>query len=309
MVIDGFDSERHDRFQTSDVTEEFLGDGLNFSGVGRRADGRWGTMISPSHFVTSNHLAATSGEITFHLDNNPAGQTVACDISTAMAPMRVGVTDFRIGSLDLTTCVDENNVAYTSELPYYDIAPAVAPGGYDGSTVYHVGDSTTQYGADATTDMSVGRNIVSFETNVTFTGLGTDDWLIYKDDSLNGSNPTGTQGSEPLSVGPIDNQDETYFVGGDSGGPSFIVNGSDLELIGIHSFVSWVDAADGFVEAFDSTRVRRVSGDILLPSSASLIQAKINPVPEPSQGLAIGCLIGFYLLATRVRPSVLSIAR
>src|SRR5262245_30867025 len=55
----------YDRFDITDRSNTgatFIGAAFNWSGVGQTVNGQWGTMISPSFFVSANHFHPGIGE-------------------------------------------------------------------------------------------------------------------------------------------------------------------------------------------------------------------------------------------------------
>jgi hypothetical protein len=132
-----------------------------------------------------------------------------------------------------------------------------------------------------------GRESEVGRSNITFTQAGlplgvnneTLDALIYQFVQPNG-NPFGP----PSTVG----NDEAYLNGGDSGGPSFVMVGNQLELIGIH-------AAVGSYEDAGMTPPPGVAVDVAFSVDSNLpdyaAQIALLVVPEPSSFALLGVTV------------------
>ena len=283
MVIQGYDSNRHDRFDDDRMGTDFIGSAaetgfsadLDFSGVGRAAN-RWVTMISPTHFVTARH-AQPSGTVNFYTGNDPSSTPITC---TIVGGTPIGTTDIWVGSVQIDANCD------TSSIAHYEIA---LPDSYIGETVYQAGDSNQSFGSDTTTNMRVGRNKLT-EVLVDAEIIGrTGDWAVFADDSVAGD----VEAPFEATVDDF-NPDETQYRGGDSGGPSFLVaNDGSMQLLGIHSWRDDPDLAMGEMPLLDG---RLSSGDAYLPSHRTAILAAAA-VPEPSPLLCIS-VVALFLSAT-----------
>ncbi|MCA9197576.1 MAG: hypothetical protein KDA87_08570, partial [Planctomycetales bacterium] len=255
MMISDFEAVVNDRFADRSTSTHpdrnlFFDPGFDYSGVARAASSNWVTMISPTTFLSSNHSHPVNGTlVTFHHGNGPSNLNTS--VRTVASGMQLGNTDLWIG--ELSSAVDPN-------VTYYGIATSLTIG----DTVWQMGISpSANYGATPTTDMAMGRNVVDASGNVM---LGTSVTFSsgYIDDTV-----AGDLVAPFVDPGPHLLTYETYFQEGDSGGPSFIANGAQLLLVGIHSFIGSVD-----VEApFDGTPERRVSGDVFLPHYRTQILA------------------------------------
>ena len=203
----GNDNPLYDRFANS---SDFIGAGLNFSGVGQDASGgvnadqnRWATLISPHFFVSAGHWPP-SGTVTFYDDNSKTishsysilGGEQIYDSGTA--------TDVYVGIL---------GSAASSEQCY----PLLDP------TYVEQGQSILVYGEPN----RVGTNVFTADDVLTF-----DLQRKNADGSLTTiSTQKGYQFYYPNNGNPGDAQLEPY----DSGGPSFVRIGDQLVLVGIHS--------------------------------------------------------------------------
>jgi hypothetical protein len=277
--IEGFSTDRHDRFRDDPAPDDFILSQQDLTGVARSTDGRWATMISPTHFLSADHFPPGIGStLTFHHDNSTTGVTLTRTVTTGM---QLGGTDLWIGQL---------NAPVDQGVKIYSIAD---PGVYlDVTTVYHIGLSMSgPLGSDTTTDFAVGRNVYDLDLGLVTISSGQTTYAAgYLDDSVAGDL------ASPFTTGPNNlSPDETYFNSGDSGGPTFIDSNGDLLLFGIHSF-----QADISLEPpHNSSSVeRRASGDSYLPEYKGDI---LMAIPEPSAFMAVlvGVVLSMGALAAR----------
>lgn len=70
MRITGYNPARHDRFYDG-ADKAFIGEQLDWSGIGHDVNGRWVTMISPTCGLTITHWPAY-GAVTFYEENTTA---------------------------------------------------------------------------------------------------------------------------------------------------------------------------------------------------------------------------------------------
>ncbi len=111
MWIRDYDEARHSRFYQG-VDKNFIGEGQDFSGVGRAnvgaTWGQWATMVSDSFFVTAEHWAPGVGStVTFYEGNDHTAAhsyTVAQLYSTTSSDGKV--SDTMLGRLTSTVDVD-----------------------------------------------------------------------------------------------------------------------------------------------------------------------------------------------------------
>jgi hypothetical protein len=184
---------RYDRFGGGGGL--FLGSGYDWSGIGKSPDNRWGTMISPSYFLTAYHWQPSTS-LTFY-----EGNTLTNSHTYAIASLaRVGSTDLCLGRLTTPLAAVDN-------ITFYPILWGSSLDEYLGTITYNVG-----------LPFRVGRNVVEGLGSGT-DGSSTGFAMMYDYNN-----------SDVPSVGG----DETYLQDGDSGGPSFGVAGGLLGLSGIH---------------------------------------------------------------------------
>jgi hypothetical protein len=239
-----------------------------WSGVGRGVNGRWGTMISPSYFLSASHFPP-SGTMRFYYTNDPNGGFEDHTISSFMA--NIGGSDVWLGKLDAP--VSSSVAIY----PILSLPPTGLPNNPNLNANYYNqygGLGIATFGLSATTNNSV-------EGTATTVRLGTNQIDItspfgnnhtVQPVTLQGSpvtglayaydyNPTIPNPSNPLQ--PIPQPNESLLQPGDSGGPSFFLYaGASPALVGLHWFSS------GGSPSF--------SGDTFVPGYVSAIQAAMT---------------------------------
>jgi hypothetical protein len=211
LLIRGYQTggdSRYDRFADS---SDFVGDGLDFSGVGQDATGdpahpdqhRWATMISPHFFVCARHYAA-SGTVTFYDSTSQTnghsyavlgGSAVYVEGQTLPTDLYIGI----IGSAASET--------------YY---PILDP------NCVTVGQSLLVYGKSD----RVGTNTIS----------AIEDSFDLQTQNTDGSLTTiSRQKGFDFVYNEVGNPGDAALVSGDSGAPSFVKIGNQLVLVGTHS--------------------------------------------------------------------------
>ena len=338
IIVDGATSNRHNRpAAPSSGSSTFVGHttltglpNLDLSGVGRLPSGggftKWATLISPEYFVSANHFRPSSGTLTFVNESN--GAISNCLIDTA-AGTNVTEVDAVNNPSDFSSDLYVGKIIHTgpggscdpANLIHYDIA---LPGNYDGEEVYHVGISgggtlRTRVGRNRQSIAGVGEiSFVNSMGAVTFTSFG--GWSWYADDTgdTTGDSPTGVTAGSPPSEKPsplpgdgmTPDSDETYFQGGDSGGPTFWYDAATMKwnVIGIHSGTGATVFYDGSDNPFfpdDNTPPsavtgeRRASLDTYLPFFRDQVLA--IAVPEPSPMVYLGIVLSIVGLVRRWR--------
>ena len=267
-------SATHDRFYTG-ADKAFIGAGLDLSGVGLSSGGSWATMISPQYFISAYHDHPGAGQtVTFYEGDTTAsgGHTYTVDSSYITTSYNGAPSDVYIGRLTAPISASDHIASYpVLKLPNYN--------DYAGMTIYTYGYPNR-----------LSRNVIS--------SIGT-----YNEA---GESQTGMFFNYDT---PGLGADESYVMGGDSGGASFAVVGGQLVLMGEH-FSNWGTSGlpgapgnvwptsgddswwsvDGFLPAY----VDQI--DASLPANQQI--TTVGPVPEPitmaSLALGIGAL-GSYL--------------
>lgn len=264
-------------------TFDFTGVGQGGAAVGESGVSKWATMIGPTTFLSATHSHPALGStVTFRDDGGSvlASHTVAGGFALSNSDLWVG---------ELTSAVDQSRVAV------YDVAVPTA--------TWFLGADVVQVGVGGTSpQFRVGQNeldtIIFSDPDV----VNQSVFSVYLDNSATGGlNSEAGQELDSAKSSLLDY--ETYFQGGDSGGPTFFNDGSgELRLLGIHSWVG------EFSTDYDAEDERRGSVDVFLPYYHSQIQAAIpsiaaTAVPEPSAFLG---LLLFALLYSSRRYSISS---
>ncbi len=263
------DPQRYSRFYAGD-NKAFIGAGFDFSGVS--TSGPWATMISPQYFITAYHWSANySPTLTFYEGNSTAtgGHTYNVDTSFRVYATYDGQpADVCIGRLTAP-------IPASDHIAYYPVLALPNVSDYVGMSIYNYGNPNL-----------VGRNVISQVEP--YAEAGENGWGMFYNYDVPG-------------VGP----DETYLIGGDSGGPSFAVVNGKLALLGEH-FSSYgtsgqipfdggpPKASDGSwwsVDGFLPSYIDQV--DAMLPANQQLTTV----VPEP--GTAVLLIVGATLLLAR----------
>ena len=238
-TIDNFTDARNDRFSNvpqdpsvpyTDETQSFvLPANLSLSGVGRRNNGGWATLIGDNVVLSADHVRPNVGDtLLFYPGNDPNDSPFQANV---VGGSKVGSTDLYVGYLDRV--VDSSIARYDFATTF--IPGVAAPAGsvnispnnpFQGDLGYILGNSLTNR-SDASIDQSVGLNLVSgYAENVEFFGNTDNDTLVYEfndpGDGVNGSDYT---------------ENEAFVRGGDSGAPNFtVLDDGTLLLLGVNSF-------------------------------------------------------------------------
>jgi len=158
MTIDGFTDETNDRFTNS---ASFIGNGLDFSGVGRRASG-WGTLLSPNVLIGAAHFIG-NGEYHFYEDNDPNSTPV---IRTEVSRQRIGSSDLMLVALNANVGPGIAHYNFAQEsitAPAFDEntnTEIYDAGSFQDEVAYIVGISQTDR-TDTRIDHALGRNRIS----------------------------------------------------------------------------------------------------------------------------------------------------
>lgn len=285
MDIQGHTAPENDRF-AGDAS--FIGNGYDWSGVGRATTGtagkggHWATLVSENVFLSAYHYhPATGTSLYFYPDNNPASSPVVRVISDGQ---RIGNTDLWIGHFEqavpLTVSYVNRATSSLNSLTY--LFSAVAN---ENALVTGISPTGSGYGLDRRTSMAVGRNIIdAYEPDLTV-GSTTAPALRTTFDQPGDSN---------LVI------HEVQLRSGDSGGPLFIDDGGELQLVGINWAIGGIDIMPGPGE-----ELREASYYSYVGNYNTEIQNYINanpasvPAPEPSGLLLLAS--GTLLLGKRKR--------
>jgi hypothetical protein len=265
MIVRGHTSgndPKYDRFENS---SEFIGAGLNFSGVGQDTTSakHWLTMISPHFFLSAGHYQP-SGSAVFYNTNSLTGGSHQYSVLGGQQISGIPYpTDLYVGIIDGSVTNDG--------IAYYPIVD---------SDEITVGQSLLVYGKPN----RLGINTISSTGN------------YYLSDS-GGNTISRTQGYR-FDYPESGYDGEAQLVVGDSGGPTFVQYGSLLALAGTHSGAS--QSAYPYMSQ-DSSPAFYI--DAINAAMASLAVTygigageQLTVVPEPSS-LILLCIAAVGLLA------------
>lgn len=266
MAVADYNTATNDRFANS---SSFFLNNQDFSGVGRDSSGRWATLVSKNVFLSASHYhPATGGTLTFHHSNDPLGATTTRLIAGGY---KIANSDIWIGWLDSSV---------GPAVTHYDI-PIQSAGDTVGKVVATVGQSQGgNKSGVARTNFVVGQNRVDAHGNVTTSGIN-NDVIQWVEDEAGDKDALGSNYKVAY---------ESKVNTGDSGAPSFVVNGpGDMELVGLHFSVT---------STLKDGKIRPASRDTNLPNYRAIITQEINnqalkAVPEPGSSalLALSALL------------------
>jgi hypothetical protein len=249
LLVSGYEPAVNDRFYTG-ADKSFLGDPFDFSGVGNTANtngagtGRWATLISPTYFLSAWHFRpAALSTVTFFENNDASGPSHTYTVASGQ---KVAGTDLFLGKLTAP-------VATSDKIHPFAIVA-------DNKTAL-MGATIGVYGAPNRLGLN---SIDGFGTFGPSSGLAsTGEAFTYDYDTANGFDPG-----------------EAQLHGGDSGGPSFVVTGGQLALVGIHWF-TYSDSNDPTVAGSGDTYVSPYITQINALMTGGE-QLTVLSVPEPS---------------------------
>jgi len=242
----------YDRFDVADRTlfgTTFLGDPVNWSGVGETASGQWGTMISPSYFVSANHFHPNVGDtLYFHYSNDPAGGLEARTVlsGTQINPGGQFASDVFLGQLSAPV---SNNVA---KYPILNVANP-ANSFYTSSPIIYTFGKTGPEVVGTAVSQRLGRN------NIDMTMFDTVDLdPAHPNTNVEAGYDFRWTYSNPGGLGP----DESLVQPGDSGAPDFVminVGGVNMPAL----------VGTNFFQTTDNNVVNG-SGSVLVPYYVSM---------------------------------------
>ncbi len=264
IEILGYTAAEHDRFENS---ASFIGASFDFSGVGRSSGNHWVTMISDTYFITAEHFRPTNNNVRFYYTNDPLGgfeeRTVDSGYGLEIGPAG---SDIWIGRLTSAT---------SSNVTSYDLFEP---------------DPLTD--AELLNIYTVGKAAGGGYDNLR---LGTNQIDLSSVGVRNTTGGGGVMNSQAYSFTynsiPAFNSDESFFESGDSGAPTFVEVGGELQLIGIHS--ERLDIGGGGASNGD------VSYDSFVGAYGDEIRAEA--IPEPGTALLLGVGSMFVLFNRRQR--------
>jgi hypothetical protein len=269
-------------------TLDLSGVGWRLPGVGGVFQSAWSvTMIDSTHFVGAYHVPVT-GNMSIGDSINFLPQGSSTVISRTIANLQNvpnldnSTSDVLLGTLSSPVPANVAKYAIAATAPIQ--TPMFLYGRQ--SEVGRNNVSGTQSGIPFQVDSNPAHNEVL-------------DALLYDYDQPGATGATSPDGL-PSTVG----NDEAYLNAGDSGGPSFILSGSLLQLVGTHAGVASYEDIGGTKPAGAQDDVS-YSLDSYLPDYASTIASMIA-VPEPSSLALLGfgvCGMAGYLRSRRRRAA------
>lgn len=251
MLVNGYQASVNDRFYVG-ADKAFLGDPYDFSGVGSTRNtngvgtGPWATLVSASYVLSSTHDHPGVGStVTFYENNDPNGPS---HTYTVLSGQQVAGTDLFLERLTAPVPASDNIHPFAVVA---DNVPALT------------GAKIEVYGVPNRLGLNNIDRFATFDNVVGSSATG--EALTYDYDTSHGYNPG-----------------EAMLQGGDSGGPSFVVVGGELALVGIHWF--------NYTGDVDPNRAPNGSGDTYVSRYINQINALMTggeqltvvAVPEPS---------------------------
>ena len=305
MIVAGYSSAtagQYDRFLNDAA---FIGNPTNWpagappvsnpfpwTGVGRGTNGRWGTMISPSYFLSASHFPP-SGTMRFYYSNDPSGGFEDRAI-TAVGQIPGG--DLWLGKLEM---------AVSSNVAIYPILSLAQNSHYGGLGISTFGLTDVPGVEGDATSVRLGTNQIDISApygnhnviqNVIVSGA-TGFAYAYTYDLNN----------------PIPLPNESYLQPGDSGGPSFFLYaGASPALVGVHWFnnpnpsYSGDTFVDHYTVAIQAlmigetlTTISPLLGDFNLDGTrtSSDVQAMLNALVDLNRYQSLHGMSGGYLLS------------
>jgi hypothetical protein len=217
LLVSGYQDRLHDPYYVG-ADKAFIGQGYNWSGVGRIADPAGGssnwkslTMISDNYFITANHFKPNRGDdpagsapkVRFYRTTDPNGEFWESEIATVgngYDGTRIGLTDLWVGKLANTP------PDWVMRYPLAKRHEATNYLSYTDNKLFVFGQDSPR----SFTSLRVGRNQIN---QVELGGNYSWDY-----DPKNGLGA-----------------DEAQTQGGDSGSPSFFSDGRVPVLAGMHT--------------------------------------------------------------------------
>lgn len=291
ITLQSFDADSHNRFNDSPT---FAGSPFDWSGVGQTSShvsafgAYWGTIISPSYFVSANHYRPPVGStLRFYLGNDSSG--AGFEERTVLNGWQIvndtfGPSDLWLGKLSSPV---------SAAVAKYPILSLPSLANYNSLTISTFGLSTDDIDGNRADDQRLGRNNIDPGTIGTYnlTGAGLPGVVANASFTYDFDNPGG--------VGA----DESLLQLGDSGGPSFVLAGllgDTPAIVGTHTAQTGVPVGslDTFVPFYTTDIFNRINtnGDWATDSFAV-----VTAVPEPGALAFLGTavVIGGSVVARR----------
>jgi hypothetical protein len=277
---------------------------LDLSGVGWKLPGIFGagggtgynvTMIDSTHFISNWHVNAPGGIMLGDTINfRPAGTS---SIVTRTVANLQQVPNLGLAASGVPDGSPSDVMLGTLSAP---LGPGSGIAAYPIATVGTVQEGVYLYGRES----ALGQNNISpngpgSTSPLVLADVGTGTTVTFRMDyDQPNSNPDGLSST----VGSA----EAHFNAGDSGGPTFVLVGSQLQLLGGNMFIqSYGDTGEPPLPSGVSDPVE-YSGSTYLPFYTAQINTLIA-VPEPSSlalcAFAAAGSVGGYIRSRRRRPT------
>ncbi len=195
--------QRNNRYYIG-ADKSFLGQPYNWSGVSDGSATMWATMISPSYFLSAQHIYTNQTSVTFYEGND---STNLAQKHTYTIASHTNFGDLFLGKLSAP-------IPAADHITYYPILSAPFESDYLSRPLYVYGQPN-----------SIGENNISgfaYSDGSTIYGTAKNTATESRIDEFTYNVPGGYD------------PDEAYVMPGDSGAPSFAVQNGALALVGIH---------------------------------------------------------------------------
>jgi hypothetical protein len=248
-----------------------------------------GTPISPTHILTAAHLVSDGngminvapGNVIINLNY---GGNLTHSISASALAVHPDFTGFENPAVNDDLAIITLSMPLPAGVPIYPLfaTPVTA-----GTTLTFVGYGDSGDGVNGITvsrDASikrVGKNNAD-ELGADDEGSGKNELFVFDFDG-----PTAS--TNFLGGTTLGNDQETTFLGGDSGGPAFFDDGSTLWLAGVNTFIG------NFTGGPDAPLFGSAGGGMLVHAYLDDFILPITAIPEANALLSI-CVAGLSSL-------------
>ncbi len=203
LKIQTLDLKRHHRFYEG-TDKSFVGDPYDWSGVARTWDvGKWGALISPSYFISANHLHPANGETFRFYHGNSTNDTY--EERMVLSGQRIADSDIWLGKL---------SAPVSSAVAKYPVLHLPTESDYVDKKILFCGRPTDNNRA-TNSQFRIHMGFSRLVTTLTIRGLGRQYYWCHTDRPFGGDTALQSEG-------------------GDSGGSSFIVFNGTPTLLGTH---------------------------------------------------------------------------
>lgn len=281
-TIANFSLDTNDRFTVPPTASDFIGDGYDWSGVGRVTAGsntnKWATLIGDNYFLTASHFAPVAGDSVSFVSND-LSQTFSYNVGGQIAVFG----DLQLGYFTSNADISLKRYDYNTIA-----ANSIADTGLAGQTLLSIANGSS---VGTTIQQVVSQNQLESYINGGESTFAAPDVTITLEDPSGMPAPIGFDNLILFQneLGDTDHtleQHEFLLQSGDSGSPLFSTASGELVIQGI-AFAILEDIEADFVETGDSTlEMRDATFYSYTGSYASQIASAISSVPaaipEPS---------------------------